>query len=132
MLRTALCTAAFAALSTTPSMSADFRTPNRAAYCDYVPAGEIIEGGVPAKRASIQCWTPNDGFTTYMNLRGRSHKLYAEQLEDAYAPVDRVLRYGQKFHKRGVWCTSRRKGLTCVNRSGHGWTLGVFVGYTIF
>ena len=25
--------------------SIDFRTPDKAAYCDYVPKGEIVEGG---------------------------------------------------------------------------------------
>jgi len=37
----------------------------------------------------------------------------------------RVLRFGQTWSVRGYWtCVSRRAGLTCTNRSKHGWWLG--------
>jgi hypothetical protein len=32
----------------------------------------------------------------------------------------RVLAYGTSWHAGGLSCTSRRTGLTCTNRSGHG------------
>lgn len=35
----------------------------------------------------------------------------------------RVLRYGQTYRGHGVRCVSRRRGLSCVNRSGRGFTL---------
>jgi hypothetical protein len=34
-----------------------------------------------------------------------------------------VLRYGRTWRWRGIACTSRRAGLTCRNRSGHGFFL---------
>jgi hypothetical protein len=41
------------------------------------------------------------------------------------------------FDRRGFGaayytCMSRSNGLTCKNRSGHGWWLGRFKGYRIF
>ena len=32
----------------------------------------------------------------------------------------RVLAYGRSWHAGGITCTSRRTGLTCRNRDGHG------------
>jgi len=32
----------------------------------------------------------------------------------------------------GFWCTSRRTGLLCWNRVGHGWWLGRYRGYRTF
>ena len=34
-----------------------------------------------------------------------------------------VLAYGHVWRYKGMVCHSRREGLTCRNRSGHGWTL---------
>ena len=112
--------------------SIDFRTPKRAAYCDYTPKGEIIEGGVPARTPMFQCWTPNDGFTVHMKPWGRADKLSADQLEGAYPRTARLLRFGQTWRRNGIRCRSRRSGLTCRNRDGHGWWLGRFVGYRVF
>ena len=112
--------------------AADFRTPGKAAYCDYAPKGEIIEGGVPNPRSTLQCWTPNDGFWVVTSRRGTVRKGYADQLHAAFAPVDRVLRFGRTWRLGGFVCKSRKTGLTCRNRAGHGWRLGRFVGYRIF
>src|SRR5207244_11878238 len=35
----------------------------------------------------------------------------------------RVLRYGKTWHGGGITCASRRAGLTCTNRRGHGFFL---------
>ena len=35
----------------------------------------------------------------------------------------RVLGYGKSWHGGGIACTSRRAGLTCTNRRGHGFFL---------
>jgi hypothetical protein len=35
----------------------------------------------------------------------------------------KVLRYGSKWSRGGFTCASRRTGLRCRNRSGHGWFL---------
>jgi len=34
-----------------------------------------------------------------------------------------VLGYGSSWHGRGITCMSRRTGLTCTNRNGHGFSL---------
>jgi hypothetical protein len=110
----------------------DFKTPQRAAYCDFVPQGEVIEGGVPSPRSTLQCWTPNDGFTTYMSRTGKARKLYGEQLVHAYAPATPLLRFGQRWQNGDFYCLSESTGLTCRNARGHGWWLGRFRGYRIF
>lgn len=38
-------------------------------------------------------------------------------------PPQRVLRYGQTWRPRGFVCRSRKKGLTCRNKAGHGFFL---------
>lgn len=114
------------------SAAIDFRTPNKAAFCDYVPRGEIIEGGVEATRSTLQCWTPNDGFYVWMGVRSRARKLYADQLVGADGATARVLRFGRTWTEGGFTCKSRRSGLTCRNRAAHGWWLGRFVGYRRF
>jgi hypothetical protein len=43
--------------------------------------------------------------------------------DTAIDPHSRVLAYGRTFRRDGVACTSRRTGLTCRNRSGHGFFL---------
>jgi hypothetical protein len=104
----------------------DFKTPRNAAYCsaDEVTGNRFL------------CWTPNDGFTVGMKTNGRVKKLYSRAnrgYRDRY--FGRVLRYGQSGRfgaRRQFRCTSHASGLTCLNRAGHGWWLGIFRGYRIF
>jgi hypothetical protein len=117
-------------VSPSDASAVDFRTPGKAAYCDYVPVGEVIEGGVPNPKASLQCWTPNDGFWTYMTRASVVKQGYSEQFQ-GYPPAG-VLRFGHKWRVGGFTCNSRRTGLTCKNRHGHGWWLGRYVGYRVF
>ena len=113
--------------------SIDFRTRGRAAYCDYVPVGETIEGGVPNPRADFYCWTPNDGFYVEMHTTGGVRRGYGDQTKGAYPhPTDQVLRFGQRWSQPGFRCISRRSGLTCRNDVKHGWWLGRFRGYRVF
>lgn len=104
---------------------ADFRTPGKAAYCG-VTHGEPPYG--------LICWTPNDGFTIAMRERGRAAGRYDRHNVAYYDFVGRVLGFGHHWHMRGLgfWCTSRRTGLTCWNKVGHGWWLGRYRGYRIF
>lgn len=127
-----LAAAAVGLLFATSAPAADFRTPGRATYCDHVSKGETIEGGIPAPRSSLQCWTPNDGFTTWMSRRSRPRKLYAEQLRRAYAPNTPVLEFGRAWRVVGYRCVSRRTGVTCRNDARHGWWLGRYSGYRLF
>ena len=110
-------------LATAPSALAQegavFRTPGEAAYCNDFSV-ELI------------CWTPNDGFTVHMTVRGRPHKSYRKDHRgyvDNWAPV---LRFGQTKRLGSFVCKSRSTGLSCTNRRGHGWWLGRYVGYRLF
>ena len=135
ILLMALIAVLTAMVSAPDAQAVDFRTPNKAAYCDFVAHGEMVEGGVPSPRTEeMFCWTPNDGFTVQMTVRGRAQKVAGtgSHLEGAYAPVNRVLRFGQRWQRGGFSCVSRRSGLTCVNRARHGWWLGRFMGSRLF
>jgi hypothetical protein len=115
------------------AQAVDFRTPGKAAYCDFVPQGEIVEGGVPHPPADdLFCWRPDDGLTMQMTARGRGEDVDGSQLKGAHAPARRVLRFGQRWRRREFTCVSRWSGLTCVNRARHGWWLGRFIGYRTF
>ena len=96
-----------------------FRTPGEAAYCnDY--SGELI------------CWTPNDGFTVHMTVRGLSHKSYRKDHRGYVDNSAPVLRFGQTRRLGSFVCKSRLTGLDCTNRRGHGWHLGRYVGYRLY
>jgi len=126
MTATPLALVAAFALAT-PAVAAgvaSFRTPGRAAYCG------VSEGELPV---ALICWTPNDGFTTEMYARGRvgAHGNY--HFNFGYHQRVRTLGFGHVWHfVQGFRCRSRRTGLTCINRDGHGWWLGRYKGYRIF
>jgi hypothetical protein len=69
-----------------------------------------------------------------MQERGRAGKRYEPKNISFDDVVGRELRFGGHWHIRGLgfWCISRRTGLTCVNRAGHGWWLGRVRGYRLF
>ena len=116
-----------------PALGVDFHTPGRAAFCDYSPRGEPVEGNVPNPRTDFYCWTPNDGF--YVDMHASGHVFghdYEDQLQGAYPPTDQVLGFGERWSQTGFGCVSRRSGLTCRNDARHGWWLGRFRGYRVF
>jgi hypothetical protein len=92
------------------ALGVDFRTPGRAAYCDYVPVGETIEGGVPNPRTDLFCWTPNDGFFVDMHATGRVRWGYADMVKGAFGQTDQVLAFGERWSESGFRCVSRRSG----------------------
>jgi hypothetical protein len=116
----------------------DFRTPGKAAYCDLYP-GKQIQGGVegsftegPPGSAAIECWTPNDGFRVRMSNRGSvpPHEYWPDYR--GFTPrTKHLLGFGDSVALAGIRCVSRRSGLTCTNRSGHGWWIGRYRGYRI-
>src|SRR5687768_6501775 len=77
----------------------DLRTPKRAAYCDVTRVNA---------RLSLVCWTPYDGFTATMRVRGRPTTRYVADREGHTPRARRVLRYGESWRSRGFRCTSRR------------------------
>lgn len=106
------------------SAYAAFRTPGEAAYCG------LSEGADPP--LSLVCWTPNDGFTVDMTVRGGSHERYAKGNRGLVQNLAPVLRFGHTWRAGSLVCRSRASGLTCTNRRGHGWWLGRYVGYRLF
>src|SRR5262245_40467502 len=104
---------------------ADFVTPRRAAYCG------VSEGEPPFH---LICWRPADGLTLDMTRRGRAHRSLYRPNRGYHDPATaRILRFGQAWSRPGHWrCVSRLTGLTCHNRSGHGWWLGRLRGSRLF
>jgi hypothetical protein len=117
--------AAFLASAGYAAAVADFVTPRKAAYCG------VSEGEPPLR---LICWRPSDGLTLDMTGRARvQRRLYAPN-RGYYDPAPgRVLRFGQTWTPRASWrCVSRSTGLTCTNRSRHGWWLGRLRGSRVF
>ena len=118
------------------SAASAFHTPGKAVEC-VVPFS-YVSGPPP-----FICWTPNDGFTVRMTPRGRVQKRYdrGNRGYHDYFAARVLLGFGREWSfgpdGRGIGpidyrCSSRRTGLTCRNRAGHGWWLGRFRGYKIF
>src|SRR5437867_3476997 len=108
----------------TAAAVADFVTPRKAAYCG------VSEGEPPLH---LICWQ-SDGLTLDMTRRGQSkRRLYAPNRGYHDPAPGRVLRIGQTWSFPAYWrCVSRSTGLTCTNRSGHGWWLGRLRGSRLF
>lgn len=123
-------------------IQADFYTPGHAAICweDY-------------HEIQFVCYTPNDNFSIYMYPTGRVPR-NGDEHPFSGAPVRNpnytdwkrsdfnmktggLLSFGYRWSewqalKREYTCLSQSNGLTCKNRSGHGWWLGRYKGYRIF
>ena len=94
----------------------DFVTPHGAIYCG------VSHGEPPL---ALICWRPRDGLTLSMTQSGRVRRQLHPRNRGYHDPAPgRVLRFGQTWTLSGYWrCVSRTTGLTCTNRSGHGWRL---------
>jgi hypothetical protein len=117
--------AAFLVWAGAASAVADFVTPRKAAYCG------VSEGEPPLR---LICWRPLDGLTLDMTRRGRVQRRLYSPNRGYYDPASgRVLRFGQTWTLPASWrCVSRSTGLTCTNRSGHGFWLGRLGGSRLF
>jgi len=106
-----------------------FRTPTSNIGCVYSSEPgrtgpylrcDILSGLKPKPARPRGCtldWT----FGFQMNRTGRARTVCAgDSAVDRHA---KVLRYGHKWSAGGFSCTSRRAGLRCRNRSGHGFFL---------
>ena len=99
-----------------------FRTPSGNIGCVWSssPAElrcDILSGLRPEPRGRCQLdWT---GLT--MRATGRAHALCAG--DTSLNLKSRVLGYGQTWRRAGFVCLSKRTGLRCTNRSGHGFQL---------
>jgi len=133
-MRTAVCGVGAVILLALPAsaQSAVFKTPQRAAYCDFQAKGTLGEGGAPIKASNLLCWTPNDGFFVTMDRTGSARHAYGEEFFQGSTPPAATLPFGRGWRLGGFRCVSRSSGLTCTNASGHGWWLGRFRGYRMF
>jgi hypothetical protein len=118
-----------------------FRTPGRAAYCEFqrVYVDYYVDPW-------LYCWTPNDGFTLMLGVSGRPRKSYEVDNRWYYSTSVGLLRFGSNYwanasYQQGLGpgrgrvlfrCRSRSTGLTCTNRAGHGFWLGRYRGYRLF
>jgi hypothetical protein len=106
-----------------------FRTPTSNIGCVYSSepgrAGPYLRcdilSGLKPKPARPRGCTLDWTFGFQMNRTGRARTVCAgDTAVDRHA---KVLRYGHKWSAGGFSCTSRRAGLRCRNRSGHGFFL---------
>jgi hypothetical protein len=101
----------------------DFKQPGGGVYCS-------IQRGSPAL---LVCWRSKTGLTLAMSPVGRATfdtlRSNRNTLED-FAPP---LRVGRTWRYKGMYtCTMTAKGLTCKNRTKHGWFMGRTEGYRLF
>jgi hypothetical protein len=103
-----------------------FRMPSRNIACAVEPAlagarpvlrCDVLSGLRPAPRRKCDLdWT---GLS--LGLRSRATPTCAGDTVDE--PGNPILRYGRTWRRDGFACTSRRTGVTCRNRAGHGFVL---------
>jgi Family of unknown function (DUF6636) len=99
-----------------------FRAPGRTVYCEL---GEV-------RPVALVCWRAKDGRSIGMLPTGRAlvnPDTNSKGLRHDRAPV---LGFGKTWRRAPYRCTSRAAGVTCTNRSGHGWFLGRFRGHRLF
>ena len=103
-----------------------FRMPSRNIACAVEPAlagakpvlrCDVLSGLRPAPRRACELdWT---GLS--IGATGRATPTCAgDTVADPRMPI---LRYGRTWHRGAFTCTSRRTGVTCRNRAGHGFVL---------
>ncbi len=102
--------------------SAVFRLPGRTLYCEIVQF----------KPTSLDCWRSTDGRNIGILLTGRAVVNPDTNNRGNHQDRAPVLQFGQTWHRFAYTCTSRRLGVTCKNRSGHGFWLGRYKGYRLF
>jgi hypothetical protein len=71
----------------------------------------------PEPRAPKSC--PLD-YGDSIQVSRTGHAILVCHGDTAIDPRSRALQYGHIFRRDGLTCTSRFSGLTCANRSGHG------------
>jgi hypothetical protein len=124
----ALAVTAAAAPSATSGPLPGFRMPSRNIGCLLTPPFpganpkavlrcDIRSGlkPVPRRRCELD-WT---GLA--VSVTGRASPVCAG--DTAIDRSTRILRYGTTWKRAGITCRSRRTGLRCTNRSGHGFFL---------
>jgi hypothetical protein len=109
-----------------PDALVGFRMPSRNIACAIEPAFsgspavlrcDVLSGLKPRPHRACELdWT---GLS--MAASGRATPTCAgDTVADPRLPI---LRYGRTWHRGAFTCTSRRTGVTCRNRAGHGFLL---------
>ena len=96
-----------------------FRMPSKNIYCAYFGSlrCDIRSGLRPKPTRPVGC--DFDWGGTY--FLGRSGPARIGCVSDSvFDPSARVLPYGTIWRRGGIACASRRSGLRCTNREGHG------------
>jgi hypothetical protein len=109
------------------------KTPSRNIGCFYVPIRPGAHGNLLcaittadyAKAAQARCIAPPIGLDWHgfsLPDRGRAQIVCAGGImyDARDKPAYVVLAYGKSWHYRNFTCVSRRVGLTCTTRAGHG------------
>ena len=98
-------------------MESGFRTPSRNIACE----ADVNPNGQRVLHCVVFSASGSRGQKTWsMKLTGRANVRYVVANIATATPI---LRYGKRWRWHGIVCTSRPAGLTCRNRSGHGWFL---------
>ena len=102
-----------------------FQTPSHNIGCAYSTSPANLRCDIrtglkpppPKPRGCMNDWT----FGYEMSARGRARTVCAG--DTVFSPSARVIRYGTTWRAGAFSCSSRRTGLRCRNRSGHGFFL---------
>jgi hypothetical protein len=124
----ALVLAALALPAAAPAASdfVFFKTPSGNIGCAFIDfRGKSlrcdlreISNRPPARPASCDF---DYGQSFGLKPKGRARRLCVS--DSVMEPSARRLAYGHSIRRFGIRCTSRTRGLRCVNRRGHGFTL---------
>ena len=104
---------ALAAFAEAASADSQFRTPSGQIVCLYSKTG----GPGPFLRCDLRFLNDRAVFLRRHGQARMSH------VTDAVPPTGRVLRYGHSRKLGPFRCRSRRSGLSCRSRSGHGFAV---------
>ena len=125
-----LAAAAVTTFASAASSLPMFRTPSGNIGCYYSPKDPTTAAYLrcdirtrlkPTPPKPARCVDLDWGDSYELNLTGRA-RLTCHG-DTAIDPRARVLAYGVTWRRNGFSCVSRLAGLTCRNRSGHGFFL---------
>lgn len=97
-------------------------------YENIVSPSKLISCYVVQRSSKIECmarYIPRVGEgDPYLGLRPRGRAILSSRSDyPGYFSRRRTLRYGDVWARPGIRCTMRRSGLTCRNKSRHGFHL---------
>jgi hypothetical protein len=128
--------ASLASISAAKSKSVlgSFKTPSGNIICVYSYGGGVteniecgIKSGLKPPPAHVNCHGAGDFTNQRISLRATGRASYVTCAGDpgpfASQNSAHVLNYGKKWSHGPISCSSATNGLTCTNKSGHGFFL---------